>query len=61
VAGVAMHTPLCQVTAAFGEMSDELGAALHREVTVEGGHVLMDGGLAEAESRSDLLFAVALE
>src|SRR4029453_2225767 len=42
-------------------MGEELGAALDLEVTIEGRHVLMRGGVAHAEPSGDLLLAVSLQ
>jgi len=46
---------------ALHDMGQELGAALDTETAIEGGHVLMRGGMAEAEARRDLLLALALQ
>ena len=46
---------------ALHNVGKELAAALDTETAIEGGHVLMSGGVAEAEARRDLLLAVALQ
>jgi len=42
-------------------VGQQLGAGGDLEVAIQSGHVLMSGGLAQAEARRDLFFAVTFE
>ena len=46
---------------ALHDVDERLGPTRNAEVTIEDRHVLMDGRGAQAETRGDLLLAVALE
>src|SRR5262245_15851184 len=46
---------------ALEHVREELTPALNPEVAIQGRHVLMDGGGADAETRGDLLLAVAFQ
>src|SRR5262249_26866803 len=52
---------LAQAREALQDARDELRAALHLVATIEHGHVLVDGRLAQAESAGHLLLAVAFQ
>lgn len=46
---------------ALDSMRQQLRAALYSEMAVEGCHVLMGGGVADAEAIRHLLLAIALQ
>ena len=46
---------------ACDDVGEELAAALNRDVAVERGHVLVDGGGAQTDSRGHLFLAVDLD